>query len=277
MIFLRIWDAFIELTHPVEKRGGKKMSRRNLLTLSLVTLFVCWFTYGALSQEPELIGRWPLDETSGDVVPDVVAGNNGKFVGGDLEWVQAKFDNGLQFDGTAKYVSIPKNPELEPQTFTLSVWVKFNSVATHNRQDIFCYADSYQILKNGNVFRAGIHQGAGWPNAVGQTAIQDGEWYFVAGTYDGNDVKLYVNGELDGTIAAAGGIDYMANVEFWLGGAAGDVGQAFWFDGILDEIAVWDKAMTEDEIMDLYQSPPPSSAVNSVGKISTTWGNLKDR
>ncbi|MFC1716891.1 LamG domain-containing protein [Candidatus Poribacteria bacterium] len=253
------------------------MSRWNVFAVSLITLLVCCSMYRALSQEPELIGRWPLDETSGNVVHDEIANNNGEFVGGDLEWVQANFDNGLQFDGTAKYVNIPKNPDLEPQTLTLCMWVKFNSVAAHNRQDIFCYADSYQILKMGSVFRGGIHQGGGWPNAIGVTAIQDGEWYFVAETYDGKDLKLYVNGEPDGTIAAAGNIDYMANVEFWLGGAAGDVGQAFWFDGILDEVQVWNKAMTEDEIMELYQSPLPSSAVSWEGKLATTWGNLKAR
>ena len=196
------------------------MLRRNLFTLSLVTLLFCCSTYSALSQEPELIGRWPLNETSGDVVHDEIASNNGEIVGGDLEWVQAMFDNGLEFDGTAKYVNIPKNPALEPQTFTLSVWIKFNSVATHSRQDMFCYAYSYQILMSGGVFRAGIHQGGGWPNAVGVTAIQDGEWYFVAGTYDGKVLNLYVNGILDGTTDAAGSIDYMANVEFWFGGAA---------------------------------------------------------
>ena len=253
------------------------MSRRNLLTLSLVTLFVCCFTYSALSQEPKLIGRWPLDETSGDVVHDVIAGNNGDFVGGDLEWVQAMFDNGLLFEGTGKYVNIPKAAELEPaDSLTFSMWVNFNSLAT-NRQDIFCYADSYQIMKMGSVFWGGIHQGGGWHNPEGVTPIETGKWYFVAETYDGKDVKLYVNGVLDGTIAAAGKIEYLANVEFWFGGAAGDVGQPYWFDGIMDEIEVWDKAMTEDEIMALYQSPPPSSAVNSAGKLSTTWGNLKVR
>jgi len=253
------------------------MLRRNIFTLLSIALLVFWSTYSALSQEPELIGRWPLDETSGGVVHDEVADNNGEFVGGDIEWVQAKFGNGLQFDGTAKYVLIPKTPELEPQSLTVCAWIKFNSVGTHSRQDMFCYADSYQILKNGSVFRGGIHQGGGWPNAVGVTAIQDGEWYFVAETYDSQDVKLYVNGELDGTIAAPGSIDYLPNVEFWLGGAAGDVGNDFWFDGILDEVEIWNEAMAEDEIMELYQSPPPSSAVSSEGKLATTWGELRVR
>jgi hypothetical protein len=156
------------------------------------------------------------------------------------------------------------------------MWVNFSSLAT-NRQDIFCYADSYQILKMGNVFWGGIHQGNGWPNPKSVTPIETSRWYFVAETYNGTDVKLYVNGELDGTIAAPGSIDYLPNVEFWLGGAAGDIGQPFWFSGILDEVEIWNKAMTEDEIMELYQSPPPSSAVSSEGKLATTWGVLRIR
>jgi hypothetical protein len=269
--------VFTEFTYPVEKRGRRIMSRRNILTASFVTFFVFWFVYSVSSQEPGLIARWPLDETAGDIAHDEIAGNDGAFVGGDLEWVQAKFGNGLQFDGTGKYVAIPKAPELEPaSSLTFSMWVNFSSLAA-NRQDIFCYADSYQILKMGGVFWGGIHQGGGWLNPKSVTPIETDKWYFVAETYDSKDVKLYINGELDGTIAAPGQIDYLENVEFWLGGAAGDIDQPFWFSGILDEVEIWSGAMTEDEIMELYQSQPPSSAVSSEGKLATAWGDLRVR
>jgi hypothetical protein len=230
------------------------------------------FKDSASSQEPELIGRWPLDESSGDIVHDVIGGNDGEFVGGGLEWTPAKFENGLRFDGAGGHVEIPRSPELEPaDSVTLMAWVKFESAA--GRQDIVSYADSYAIMLNATVFQAFIFQG-GWPVAVGVTAVNPDEWYCVAMTYDSGDVRVYVNGEVDGSMAAPGGITYQ-DVPLWFGGAPADPGQSWWLNGTLDEVEIWDKAMTEDEIMTAYQSPIPSLVVSSKGKLATTWGELR--
>ena len=100
-----------------------------------------WSAYYALSHEPELIARWPLDENSGSLVHDVIGDNDGKRVGGP-EWVEAKFENGLQFNKkTGQYVEIPRADELAPtDSLTVMAWVNVNSTA--GRQEIFCYADS---------------------------------------------------------------------------------------------------------------------------------------
>ena len=250
------------------------MLRQIIFILSVLVLPALWLTNSVLSQEPELIAQWPLDESSGDIVHDIIGGNDGEFDGGDLEWVPAKFKNGLQFDGSGAHVTLDRAPEMEsPDSVTLIAWANFTSVA--GRQDIVSYADSCSIMLDGGVLRAFIFQG-GWPIAAGATAVKPDEWYFMAMTYDSTDIKIYVNGELDGTLAAPGGITYQ-DVPVWFGGAPADPGQAWWFNGILDEVEIWSKVMTEDEIMQAYQSPPPSSAVSSKGKLSTTWGELKLR
>ena len=242
--------------------------------LPVLMLLTLWSAGNSSSQEPELIAQWPLDESSGEVVHDIIGGRDGEFMGDGFEWVPAKFGNGLQFDGAGSYVEIPKAPELESaESVTLIAWVNFNSVA--GRQDIVSYADSYAIMMEGTLLRGFIFQGA-WPMAVGATTVKPNEWYFVAMTYNSQDIKVYVNGELDGSTAAPGEISYQA-APFWLGGAPADPGQAWWFNGVLDEVEIWNRAMTEDEIMTAYQSPPPSLAVSSKGKLANAWGELKLR
>ena len=175
------------------------------ILLAAFLLITFWPVDRALSQGPELIARWPLDENSGDVVHDVVGGNDGKFAGGKIEWVQAKFENGLQFDGTVGIsVEIPRNPGLEPvDSLTLIAWVKFNAMS--GEQEVVSYADSYFIRMNG-VFKGFIHQEGGWPQAVGQTGVEIDKWYFAAMTYDGQEVNIYVDGELDASKPAPGEI-----------------------------------------------------------------------
>jgi hypothetical protein len=241
-----------------------------ILTLLMTLLSVCV----ASSQELELLAQWPLDETSGDVVQDIIGGRDGEIASGDLSWVPAKFGNGLQFDGTG-YVEVTKDPELElSESVTLTAWVNFDDVS--GRQDIVSYADSYAIIKESDsTFRGFIYQG-GWPMANGTTATEAGEWYFAAMTYDSTDIKIYVNGELDGTAGAPGEILFQG-APFWFGGAPADPGQAWFFKGILDEVEIWNRAMTEEEVMETYQNPPPSLSVNSKGKLATTWGDLKSQ
>ena len=240
----------------------------SILAFLIILLPVCVVS----SQELELLARWPLDEAAGDVVQDIIGGRNGEIASGDLSWVPAKFDNGLQFDGTG-YVEVTKDPELElADSVTLTAWVNFDDVS--GRQDVVSYADSYAIIKESDsTFRGFIYQG-GWPMANGTTAIDAGEWYFAAMTYDSTDIKIYVNGELDGTAGAPGEILFQG-APFWFGGAPADPGQPWFFKGILDEVEIWNRAMTEEEVMEVYQNPPLSSPVDSKGKLATTWGYLK--
>ena len=237
--------------------------------LSTFFLIALWPANSVLSQEPELIARWPFDETSGEVVHDVVGGNDGIFVGGDLEWVAGKFGNGLNFGGNGN-VEIPKDPKLEPpDSLTVTAWVKFNSLA---EEELVSYADSYFLRLKDGVFNAYIHLG-GWPQTVGQTRVELDKWYFAAMTYDGLELKIYVDGNLDASKAVPGAIDYM-DLQFRFGTHA--AGGSRWLDGILDEVGIWNRAMTDDEVMATYKSPP-STAISPKGRLTTKWGRLKLR
>jgi hypothetical protein len=227
-----------------------------------------------LSQELELVAQWPLDETSGDVVQDIIGGRDGEIINSELSWVPAKFENGLQFDGKG-VVEVTKDPELElTDSVTLTAWVKFDDL--EGRQDIVSYADSYAIMKESdNTLRGFIYQGA-WPMANGATAAEADQWYFAAMTYDSMEIRIYVNGELDGSVGAPGEIQFQ-EAPFWFGGAPADQGQPWFFKGILDEVEIWSRAMTEEEVMEVYQNPPISSPVDSKGKLATRWGDLKSQ
>ena len=85
-----------------------------------------------------------------------------------------------------------------------------------------------------------------------QTNFNTNQWYHVAGTYDGSEIKLYVNGNLDSQISASGSlIEY--EEPFYLG--AGNQDLEF-LNGNIEEASVWSKSLTQEEIQNYMNCPP---------------------
>lgn len=217
-----------------------------------------------------LIARWSLDETSGDTAKDIIGNNHGAFKGGKPVWSAGKFGNGLEFKAPSQYVEVPKNPKLELQSLTLVAWVNFKLLGT--RQEVVSYSDNYAIMYEGTTFHAFIHQGGKWPMAHATTAVKVNTWYQVALAFEGGTVKIYVDGKSEGKASPGGKIDYQ-NFQLWFGGGPAD--NAFWLTGMLDEIEIWDKAMTDDEVQKNFTSPPIAASVEPNGKLATVWGTIK--
>ena len=249
------------------------MIKHKIVITLLVFMLIALWSESVLSQEPKLIARWPLDENSGSVVGDVIGGNNGKLEGGP-KWIGAKFGNGLQFDKKpGQYVEIPRAPELAPaDSLTLSVWVNVNSTA--GRQEIFCYADSYVIHIDGGFFKAYIHQGGAFPRTTWNTSVQVDKWYFLAMTYDSKDLKLYVDGKFDGSAKLPGGIDFI-DLPLRFSNNPAAPAEAWGVSGTIDEVELWDKPMTAEEILKAYESPLDFLSVSPTGNLITVWGKLK--
>ncbi len=171
----------------------------------------------------------------------------------------------LIFDGSTGYVFLSSDNGLViADTVSVEAWVLANSwAATSAQNTIFC-KHSWTSGEQGYVLRAG---GAGelsfniagidsngipvsWVEVISPTgALSLNTWTHVAGTYDGHNLRLYVNGVLVATQAFKGTIvpstAYAARI-----GALSDIGIApsrFW-SGLMDEIRVWHSVRTQGEI-----------------------------
>ena len=107
--------------------------------------------------------------------------------------------------------------------------------------------------------------------ADGGTAINDGEWHHVIGMKDGNDVKIYIDGKEDAAVplgaeATYGESDYplvfMRHYDRFL-------------SGVIDEVALFKKALTEAEIEQLMDGAGSMLAVGPSSKLATSWGAIK--
>ena len=98
-----------------------------------------------------------------------------------------------------------------------------------------------------------------------------GTWYHFAGTFDGDTLRVYVDGELEGETDI--GVDIApSDLDLWIG--ADDNGRPTdSFPGVLDEVRLYDRALTQGEIGELLEGP---RAVDARAKAAVVWGGLKD-
>ena len=211
--------------------------------------------------EAAIVGNWHLNENTGTTAYDS-SGNN---LDGTLKpsasepmWVTGKYGSALSFDGTNDYVEIADNASLNIIQGTWEAWIKFAqkpSDAGH-AMNIVAKAEQYWIHATTSD-EIQVKVGVGATRYIASTAInyiQTGVWYHVAGTYDGEDLKLYINGTLVNTNSAPSG-----NIDG--GSAILAIGTwsslADYFKGTADEVRVWNTVLTENQIRQSMNSPVP--------------------
>ncbi|MEM2447922.1 MAG: LamG domain-containing protein [Candidatus Bathyarchaeia archaeon] len=196
-----------------------------------------------------------MHEGAGDTVKDYSSfGNNGKIYGAN--WVDGPFGWALSFDGVDDYVEITDSTSLrvpDPQ-MTVSLWVKrfshdadYEGIITKWERVGNYKGFLIQSMLNGYV-RFLI--GSGPTYGVVSTLINDNEWVFLTGTYDGSVIKLFVNGVLVSSASFGGGTYTTNPIEI----GRRIHGQSGYFHGHIDEPRIYKRALTDAEIKYHFES-----------------------
>ena len=232
------------------------------------------------------VAKWHFDEGSETTANDSSGNNNTGILINNPQWVDGKENKALEFDGLNTYVNVNDSNSLDvTNALSIEAWVKSDVITTDGGptrrildKGVYALAASDQAYFK--IYIGGVSKGVGktW------TASDIGQWRHVVGTYDSaggtNNLKLYQDGLLVGQTSTTGNID--TNNSPLVIGRQGTSASGR-FDGIIDEVIIYNRAITAEEVLSHYQGsvtpPPPEdttppSAVNDLMAVNPTTSSI---
>jgi len=231
------------------------------------------------------VGHWRFD---GNTLDSSGLANNGVFFGSTPNYVPGMAGQALELNGSSDFVRVANSPSLNPTgAMSLVAWVKPRTFSGSGSDPIidkgyfshtFPYYQ-YQLNVTGNLYPSGPGtfgfycgaSGSPFGASTGSNFWSPNQWYFVVGTYDGAAVRFFANGELVDEHPASGSLtDYGQPVQF---GKFNNLD--LYLPATIDEIRIFERALSQDEIHALYSNPadavaiwPPASGVCAGGSAS---------
>lgn len=242
------------------------------------------FPLDAAAARAAPVAAWHLDEGDGQIASDTSGRGNAGVLGtssateaSDPAWIPGRLGHALRFVGTRnQFVTVRPGPALRPQRMTVQAYVRRSSSPGRWRYvvsmgGLACDRSSYGLYSGadgGMSFYVSDETRYVLSPAVAQADVWDGAWHLVTGTYDGARVSLY----LDGVRIGAGTptslrVSYSLPAQDLLIGSY-HAGCDLPFTGDIDEVRVWDAALTPEQIRDedraVARQPLPADSLAPV-------------
>ena len=248
-----------------------------------LALFVV--TIGGVMAQPALLVHWPLDEAGNGATPDAFGRYPLELVNlSEADLVSGRRGNAIAFDAARETMlarthaaneDLPLNQHAD---FTISLWVKGKGTG---QSDLRVFSEG-SPTSNTPLFNIGTDRSGdsdvvdifirpGSDHLLSNGAAFDDTWRHLAWVQEGDEARLYIDGEedsagfepardLDVAITSIGGIRRMG-------------GDSHWFTGSIDDVALWDGALSAEEVARLAEGESPATVTDAVpGEVDPPGG-----
>jgi hypothetical protein len=213
-----------------------------------------------------LVGYWPF---SGNANDESGNGNNGTNSGATL--TTDRFGNAnsaYDFDGVNNYIEVLSSPSLcVSSEYTISGWVNvtnFDSGGFPYQPAIISkiangdWNGGYEIRVLNNAANTGSYFatsgiiGGNFIN-INQDNHNINQWYHLVVAYNGNEIKLFINNTIVASTLTTGSLQ-TSNIPLRFGRRGGAGIYNCWYSGKIDDVGIWNRALTQEEITNLYNA-----------------------
>jgi hypothetical protein len=230
--------------------------KKTLLLSIAVCLFISSSAFANLNDG--LVAHWAFDEGSGNIAYDTVGGNNGTLQNGPT-WTAGVINGAIDLDGINDYITCGDILDADLQNaFTIGVWIKLDEGAlqrtdphtilwkSDDRPGLAVRPDSRVAFRHWHSQETTAH--------AFQSAqlLEERQWNHIAYIFDGSDFTGYVNADY------AGGVQdsvYSPGGSVYIGADLG----ARCFTGLMDDLRIYNRALSPEEIGQLYAVPEPAT------------------
>lgn len=227
-----------------------------------------------LANDANLVSNWNFDSSNSN---DRVGSNNGSDTSMAYNTTTGISGFGVKadFDGASSLITVADAASLRiTSSFSISAWIKtstsskciFQSASQNTAvAGIIIHvglntAHKFGIFSGNNT---GTTPGTNYQAADSTTSVDDGAWHFVVATSDGSNLRVYVDGSLQSTVAWAHNPAYAATNYIRIGCEVDTGANINKFNGSVDDLAVWNRVLTQTEITNLFSGFPSASLGDS--------------
>jgi chitodextrinase len=295
-------DNSLSATSP-QVSGGRKyqfaswsdlgQQTHNFTAPAVSTVYTATYSDIGPAGAPGLVASYSFDEGTGGIAADSSGfGNSGMLTNGPTWDPGGKYGGGLQFDGINDLVTVADSASLDlTNGMTLEAWVKPTQVAGSWRTVLLKEAPSslsYALYGNDNANHYGgyVRIGGGESSALSSGALATGSWTYLSAAYDSNNIQLYANGTLVRSVPVSGAL----NTSTGTLDIGGNNIWSEWFAGTIDEVRVYNRALSAPEIQTDMATPiggpgdtqkptqPGGFTTTSIGatSVATSWTASND-
>jgi len=260
----------------VRKTKEVEKMRKGLSVIVGIAILLFAYSTSAAVVTNGLVSWWTFDETSGTTAEDSI-GNNTGMVNGAGIWTTdtagGASSGALYFDGDGDYVDCGTDSSLDLTTaITVEAWVKLDSSNAGSYHGI---VGKYSALggvqhgyimwvNNTDVLGCRLGENTNSTDSAGTTDIQDDSWHQVAMSYDGDYIRLFLDGQTEGTAVSYSNDMTAAALSLTIG-ARHEAGWDLYIKGVMDDVRIYDRALGQSEIEQNYNAIPEPSTLLLLG------------
>jgi hypothetical protein len=208
-----------------------------------------------------LVGWWPFNGNANDESGN---GNNGTVNGATL--TADRFGNAGKaygFDGINDFIEVNNSPTLSPTLISISLWVNPAGYYLNGVDDANYIVGKGPDFNQGHYSlhyktiskkaRPSLGPGSSGLYVNSNSDITVNNWRHILSTWDGNEMKIYIDGSLENSITNSGFVLGTNSDNLFFGSMAANSTWPYWLNGKIDDIAIYNRALTQQEITALYQ------------------------
>ncbi len=229
-----------------------KVENFGIFFLVIFLFFLSPLFASSAKGEAGLVAYWDFNEGFGQVAKDKSGnGNDGKIYG--AKWVEVKSGFALSFDGVDDNVNCGNNPDLSfnERAFSIELLINPNNLKEGRYVLAKGGAREYIIGVGGGYLDRAIMFFGGWGNYrySKNGAMRKGYWTHIVYVKEGVNLDCYIDGKLSNGSVTAIPSSVSGSSSLQIGGVAG----YGYFNGIIDEAKIYNRALTAEEIMVSYE------------------------
>jgi prepilin-type processing-associated H-X9-DG protein len=256
--------------------------------ISLIFLVVVLSAAGTVSAD--LVAHWMFDDAGGDTAFDMSGNGADGTLTGNPDWTVGPIGGALSLANAGDYVQMPNSEAIKLRstgTYTVACWLNIQSptgAIVYHGLGCSTWASWFLGLggpepdaprQEGNlVFGVRSANGSAYTSVAAPTVAD--AWIHVAATYDGSTLTLYLDGEERASETAPAPFD--STEDLYVGGDPGCGGRN-WYEGAIDDLRIYDNALSGGEVMAVMQGkawpfafgPEPEDGAI----LEATWANIK--